>query len=208
MAARLKIYVDWFNKRLQLGSKNAGAFTMPKLFQGDNVPFQIHILEPDPAGTPNKFVNVDVSSMALKFAISDTPTGTSGSPTPFVTQFSWSKDTNENFFYGTVNFATSELNTYLGESDEKTAWLELEITESANVTTIYQGQVTIRAEVNETATVEVAPGETALSLEVAEQMFAKKYMNNGESITFPSEDGTKVTVIYTHNDGSFRTETY
>jgi len=202
MAARLKLTVDWTKKKLIRSRSSITPFTLPAFFQGDVVPMQIQIVEPSASGGVNAHDLLDIGSMAMKLGVSDVPTGTPTTPAPFVTLFSWSKDTNEGFFYGEVAFNTTELNTFLGASASAEAYLELEITEGTAITTILQEKITIKSEVVETGTLAVAPGETALSLEVAAQMFAKKFMNPGETITFVSEDSLTRRITGVRNDKS------
>jgi len=207
MAARLKLTVDWFNKTLIRSSTSQTPFILPSFFQGDIVPFQVTIVEPDPDGSINDYLKPDISNMALKLAVGAQPVGTAGTPTPFVTQFTWSKNTQESFFYADVAFNTGDLDTWLGSNSSKEAYIELEITELSAVTTIYQGTVTIKAELIEGTTASVQPGETALSLEAARQMFCPRMLEPGGQLIFPSLDGTKRTVLYTDDDGSWHEDT-
>lgn len=206
MAARLKLYVNWSEKKLMIGPKNNGTFQLPSLYQGDVVPIEVHIFEPDPDGGPNDFIKQDVSSMALKLGIGPAPTGTAGGPSLYVTQFTWSKNTDENYFYADVAMNTAELTTAIGSSASLSAYMELEVTEGSGVTTIWQGAVTIKAELIEASTATVAAGETPLSLDVALQMFAQKIMPAGETFTLVSSDGTRRIVLYCHDDGSFHSD--
>lgn len=202
MAARLKLTVDWFAKRLIRSPSSSTPFTLPAFFQGDIVPVQVQIVEPTSGGGVNSFDIVPVSGMALKLGVSDTPTGTPTTPAPFVTQFTWSQDTNSNFFFADVAFNTANLNTFLGASASKTAYLELEITDGSYITTILQDVITIKSEVIETGSLSVAPGQTALSMEVALQLFPKKMMNAGETLTFVSPDGLRRRITGVRDDGS------
>lgn len=202
MATRQKIYIDWLNKKLKAGPNTSTPFTFPDLFQGDVTPYQITIIEPDPSD-PTRYQIVDNANMALKMAVSAQPIGTAGSPTPFVTQFSWSKDSSIKAFYADVAFNTAELDTFLGSAHSAQAYLEFEITEGASVATAWQGIVTVKADVIEAATGAVAAGETLLSLEVARQMFATWLWEAGRQMISVSPDGTRQTVLHTDDDGSW-----
>lgn len=206
MAARQKIYIDWLNKKLKAGPNTETPFQFSKLFQGDVVPYQVTIIEPDPTN-PTRYQIVDNANMALKMAVSDTPIGTASSPTPFVTQFTWTKDSSLKAFTADVDFTTTELNTFLGANDELEAWLEFEITEGSAVLTAWQGPVTIRADVIEASTATVAAGETALTLEAAKQMFVTWLWEDGRQMKSVSADGTRATLLYTDDDGSWHQDT-
>lgn len=200
MAARIKLYVDWLNKRLQQGLKNGSTFTLPKLYQGDKIPMQVYIVEPDPDAGVNAFAKIDIANMALQLAISTAPVG-NAAETPFVTQYTWSKNTIEGYFYADVEMGAG-VATFLGALSEKDAYMELEITEGASIATVWQGSVTVRAEIIEAGSLQVAAGSTPLSLEVAKQMFASKRMDPGETLTFVSSDGLSSRILGVNNDKS------
>lgn len=194
--------MDWFNKRLIKSRYSSSPFVLPAFFQGDIVPIQIQIVEPNPAGGPNDYVVPEIGSMGLKLAVSATPTGTPTTPAPFVTQFTWSQNTNESYFYADVAFNTTELDTFLGSAASATAYLEIEVTESSSITTVLQETFTIKAQIIETGTLTVAAGQTPLSFELANQLFARKLMNPGETLTIPSPDGTRRRILGCNDDGS------
>lgn len=202
MPARLKLYVDWINKKLLLGPNNRGGFQLPPFFQGDVVPFQVYIVEQNP-DHPSAQIVLPIDNMSLKVAFGEAPTGTAGGPSPFVTQFSWSKNLSENYFHANVALNTAGLNAWLGAAAQRVdAYLEIEITEDTGVTTAFQGIATIKAELIEAATLAVAAGETPLSLEMALQMFLKKLSDPGDTWTAVSPDGTRQRVLGVRNDGS------
>jgi len=203
MAARLKLFIDWYSKKLVRGLNDPGPFALPSFYQGDVVPMQVYVVAPNGI----YYSQENVGSMALKFAVSATPTGTPTTPAPFVTEFAWSKDTSDGsgFFYSEgVAFNTAELNTFLGAEASKTAYLEMEITEASTITTILQTPVTIKAEIVETGTLTVADGQTPLSLEAANQLYAGKVMGAGETIIMKSPDGSVGVILGVNNDGSLR----
>lgn len=202
MAARQKIYIDWLNKKLKAGPNTSTPFVFPRLFQGDVTPYQVTIIEPDPT-QPTRYQIVDNANMALSMAVSSTPIGTASSPTPFVTQYTWSKDSSIKAFYADVAFNTAELNTFLGAESQKTAYLEFEVTEGTSIATVWQGEVTIRADVIEASSAVVAPGQTALTLEQAKQMFVTWLWDAGRQMISVSPDGTRKTVLYTDDDGAW-----
>jgi len=206
MAARLKLFVDWYNKRLQQGLRNAGSFTLPTFFQGDVIPMQVYLLEPDPDDGPTTFSKVDISNIALSMAVGPTPVG-NAAETPIATQYTWSKNTTENYFYADLALNTAGVGTLLGATANATAYLEIQATEGSSITTLIQQQITIKAEVIEAGSLSVAAGATPLSLEVAQQMFCLKRMGAGETLTFTSPDGLRYLIKGVDNDGAERSET-
>ena len=205
MAARLKLYVNWFEKRFQQGLRNGGTFTLPTFYQGDIVPMQIYLLEPDADAGPTSYSKVDISNMALQLAVGPTPVG-NAVETLIVTQFSWSKNTQENYFYADVAFNVAGVATLLGAAASATAYLELEVTEGSSKTTLIQQQITIKAELIEAASLTVTAGSTPLSLEVAMQLFAMKRMGPGETFTLVGPGNAKGVQLGANDDGSLQTD--
>jgi hypothetical protein len=199
MAARLTLFVDWYNKKLVKGLEDPGVFTLPARTQGENLPMQIYLVKPSGI----YYAQENIASMSMKLAVANAPEAT-----PFVTAYSWSKDTSDGngYFYTDVDFNTGALDTWMDGSATKNAYMEMEITEDNSVSTIYTtSSLTINAFTVPAGTTTVAPGQTALSLEVGNQIYVSKKMGNGESIMIPSPNGNWGTVLRTNNDGSFET---
>ena len=201
MAARLKLYIDWYNKRLQQGLRNSGLFTLPTFYQGDIVPLQIYLLEPDSDGGPTSFSKVDISNIALSMAVGAAPVG-NAAETPIATQYSFSKNTVESYFYGDLALNVAGVSTLIGAAASATAYLEIQATEGSSITTLIQQQITIKAEMIEAGSLAVAPAQTPLSMEVALQLFCKKRMDPGETITLVAPAGLKGIVKGALDDGS------
>lgn len=203
MAATLKLYVDWFSKSLITNPGSITPFVMPPFFEGDTVPIRITILEPDPNGSVNSFIYPPIDNMSLKLGVSDTPTGTAGGPALLVSQFVWTKVTGSKpYFEATVAFNSGALGAFIGAAASATAFLELEITEGAAVTTIYQGQITIKAEVIESGSVAVVPGLTALDLDTAMALFLPRRSEAGATWTSTSPNGLVHRTLGVRDDGS------
>ncbi len=202
--AELKLTSNLPNKTLQISRFNGATFTMPVLMQGDIMAMRICLVEPNPQQRPgnNEFNLIDVSNIAMKLAISAKPTG-SGTEAPFVEQNDWNKNTDTNEWFADVHFNTTELNSWLGTNHErKDAYFEFEITEGANITTIFQDTVTIRAQVITGAVNELVTGETALSLEVAKQQFVQYLAEPGRAFILQSENKVHRRFLGVDNDGN------
>jgi len=200
MAARLKLYCDWYNKRLVKGLTDPGVFTMPARTQGEVLPMQVYLVSPNGA---LKFNQENIAGMSLKLAVAEAPEAA-----PFVTAYAWSTDTSDGngFFYTEVDFNTVALDTFMAGAAYQTAYMELEITEGTSVSTIYRNDaLRINATTVPAGSTTVTPGQTALSLEVGNQIYVSKKMSAGESIMIPSPNGEWGTVLRTNNDGSFET---
>jgi hypothetical protein len=207
MAARLKLYIDWTNKRLQQGLRNTGTFNLPTFFQGDIVPVQVYLLEPDPDSGPTSFSKIDISNIALLLAVNAAPPVGNGVDTPIITQYTWQKNTQESYFYADVAFNTAGVGTLLGASASAPAYLEIEATEGAGKTTLIQQSITIKAEIIEAGSLSVAAPATPLSLEVAMQLFAMKRMGAGETLTLVGPGNAKGVQLGANDDGSLQTDT-
>lgn len=198
MAATLKLYVDWFAKKLVTSKTSAASFSLPTFYYGEVFPFQITLLEPNPAVGWNGYAVVNNANIGLKLIVSSVAVDTG---TTLATQYSWTKDTVEMTFSAEVGFNTAAIDTWLSTDATKTAYLEIQITEGTVVSTVYKTAITIGASQLTPSTQQVPAGETPLSQEVAKAMFVQKMMGAGESITLTSADGTKQGVLYWGDDG-------
>ena len=208
MAARLKLYVDWFSHKLKNGP-NAGSFTLPSLYQGAILPMQVQIIEPNSGGNPNQYDIVDPTNLGLQLAIFATqPIGTASTPVAIVTQFSWSTSESTKAFQADVKLNTAALNSHIAAATSVAAWLELKVTEGGATTPIFQSKITIAAGGIEATTASVPAGETPLSMEVASQMFATRFMEKGDAIIFQSQDETKHIKVFADNDNSFHSDPF
>lgn len=154
MAAARKLFANWFTKVLQNSDTNGGNIVLPAFNKYEVIPFEIVIVEPDlgAVGLP-KWSRVDISALSLAVALNDTY----DDATPLAYQNTFSKNETTNTFSGSLSLNTSALNSWLGASDSKTAYFEIELTEGSNVTKIYQAIVTVKNSVSQVGAVVPSP---------------------------------------------------
>lgn len=194
--ARLDLYIDTYSRGLVTGPTNATPFTLPPFFQGDTMSLRVYLLERTttfPLGTPYSIISI--AGMTLKAAIG-IKNGTASS-TIYAAQTSWSLNTTDNYFYADFSLATAGINSLIGSSESASSWFEIEYTQSGFPTTVFQQQVTIHAEVNETGTLVSVPGVTYATVEYVNAAFVGK-TNQGFVMENPNT-GNKV-YVYLHDD--------
>jgi len=206
MSATLDLYIDTQgpkDQNLVISSINKGAYVLPNFTQNDIVAVRVFPLIRKTSYPHNPFSAVLISDYSLKFMIGS-KSGT-GTGTPLVTQFTWSKDLGDNFFYANVEFNTSELADAIGNSAQLTGrYLEIELTKTGGVPwTILQRTVTIDADVIKNATTSATSGLTSTS---AQEVDAGYLRRDGTDDTadykiWRSPDGTRRVMQYLGNDG-------
>lgn len=200
--AQFDLYVDTYAGTLVSGVANAAAAVLPRLTQGDTISLRIYLLSRTttfPLNPPHAVVNN--ADLSLKVAIGP-KNGTDGS-TLYTQQFTWAKDAANQYFFADLPLNTAGINTLIGALESASAWFEIEYTQNALPTTVYQAPVTIHAEVIETGSITVPPGETALSAEVANATFLKN--RNSGFVLFNPTTGAEA-FVYLDDNGTLRAD--
>src|SRR4051812_25852607 len=122
MSATLKLYIDQLNKRMVRAPVESSTFSPPPFYQGNILPVQVQLVEPDPANGPNAVLYPDISNMALDVVMVAQPTGGSVDA-PFMRQSSWTKDTTQKTFTANLDFTDALCDSFLSGVPEKNAWL-------------------------------------------------------------------------------------
>lgn len=194
MASRLKLNIDWFSQRLLSFPDRAGAFLLPTFHQDDILPVEIQVVEPDP---DSNFRTPDISNFAITFSIEDTDLGT-----VIVYQATWNKDIQLGTFNGLVYFNTAELDTWFGTDPTKTATLKIRRTNSDGSTAIiFEDEVTINANLSGAVPTNPLIGTTPLTVELANQIYCKKRMDPGDSLTMVDVDSTVSRTLSVYKEG-------
>lgn len=166
------------------------------------MPVEVRILEPDAVNGANAFTYPDISNMALEVTMGASPTG-SVADSPFMTQYTWTKDIVNSKFTGNFDFTAAAVTTFLGTLGTKQAYLEFVIVEGLSKYTIWAGAVTLNATaIKATTPAPSVPGQVVLTLQDALQRFAQFRMSAGQTVTFISPDGTHERIIGVHDDGT------
>src|SRR5947209_8045359 len=147
--------------------------TVPAMFQGNTQAFQIYTVDPDPTNLLGGFVPVNMSGSGLRMALGDTPTGTSGGPTPIALQDTWTWDPVTLSFSASLNLNVVAVDTFLESAAAKSAYLEINQTASGGRTTLLQTAVSLRAVVDELTSAAPTPVDQYLTKAEISAVYAK-----------------------------------
>ena len=99
---KLKLFCDIFNRKLTASATSDLPISLPELVREDHLELEVQLLEPTGSMTAPLSV-VDISTLTLRAAI-----GNPGSD-PEALQETFTKDTTNNKFSGTLNLNTTEM---------------------------------------------------------------------------------------------------
>lgn len=209
MLTPLSIFIDLDGKSLVQSATDATAYTLPALVQGDTVQFEVTLLRRTSSynaafGAAAPFSTVTVAGLSLRVAIGN-PTAATGSGTPTIFQNTFTLDTNTNKFTGELELGASACSTLLGSATSGTFTLEIEVAESAKYTTVFQGGITLKAELIEgAATNPPVPSTSYYTAPETDATFVKKFGAAGDGFYLVSPDGTKRAFVYLDDDGTLK----
>jgi len=186
---------------MRINAASQTQFTLPPFTQGNVLPVQVQILEPNPDGGANSFSLTNISNIALSAAMLAAPTGASVDA-PFMTAYSWTKDLVNGIFTANFDFTSASVDSFIGTATDKQAFLEFIATEGTSRYSIWSGLVKIKATGIKNTSVVPVPGQVALSLAQAQQMFVPFLMGAAQTITFVSPDGTHERILGVHDDAT------
>lgn len=197
-----KLFVNWHTRRRQKNDLSASldAVATMGFLKFEQYPFEVVIVEPDPAGGLNSFTRVDITGLTLKMAINDTLED--ATPLAETSGGSWTKDTSRMVFSGTLNLNTAAMTTYI--DGDKSPYFELEVTDGTNRVKILQEVCAVAKSLMTVAT--TSPDPSRVYLDFNEQMgiFVPRAMANGDSISIPSPSGIYRRIIGCNDDGTAR----
>lgn len=197
----LKLAIDWQNLTL-VNLPGVGSITsIPGLFQSNEKPLRVTVV--DPTGNLQIPYSIqDLAGYSMRVSVGDTPTGSSGGPTPLALQIlTW--NVAGKYFEGTLLLDTPAVDTFIGVASARQAYFEVNITGGTGVRdTIYQGTFQLKAVVDELTGTVPNPVNKYLTAAECLAMFTKKVGLAGETIVLKSPDGNKNRELGCNNDGS------
>lgn len=201
----LDLYINIRTGKAQFSDTSQSRFVLPAFYQGDTVPFKVHLIKPNPEGDFNSFIRPPIDNLTLKCAVSDQPIGTASTPVQIANQFTWNKDVDQDIFDAVLDLSGSAVDTFLGSSSEKKAWIEFEVTDSetGGTWTVFQESFILKAQIIEAASSAVPASETPLSLEMARGLFVPYRLPPGRKITFVDTNENWHCIIGTNLNGDF-----
>jgi len=199
----LQLFVALDTKTLVAGRTSRARVTLPTFFQGDTVSLEMSFLQPNPSGGfSDPWSNLGLSGYSCRVGIGATPVGnTSVSPAALQTSFSASA---ANVFTGTLALNTAGINTLLGSSSQVNATFEIELAYGGLYETVFQTQITVKADLIETGSTVPTPEESYLTANESTALFMSKVSSPGEALYMVNADSTFATKIWTDSDGAVR----
>lgn len=192
-------FVNWFSKSLQISDTNGGAFQLPNFHKYETIPLKIVIVEPDLTSKGlNKFARVDVSGLSLTVSINET----FDDAAPLVQQATWAKDEELNCFQAELPMNTAAMNSYLGASDTKTAYLEIEVQEGTARSKILVQQITIQNSVTQIGTITPAPVDEYFTKAQTAAQFWPMVGAPGAQLTITSPSNTYNRILGVDDGGA------
>lgn len=196
--ATRRLFPNLSTKTLQISDLNGGVFVLPPFTKYETVPMEIVIVEPDLTSRRiDGFSRVDISNLSLSVAIH------SGFDTaaPLAYQATWSKDEVQNVFSGELALNTALLNTYLGSSETKSAYFEIEIQEGTARQKIIILPITLQNAVTQVSAVAPTPQDEYYTKAQILAQFVPRVMGPGEQITITSQGNVKQRVLGVEDGG-------
>jgi len=151
MANLLKLFVDTQNNELVQSDTDGSTFTLPTLFQGDVIPVELKLLEPNSSGGLSTPFNTITDSYTVKMAVC-TPDPTSST---VYTSATLTYSSSTNLYTGSLilnNTGTPSIASLLSTASSATATFEIETSGSGVYSTEYQATVTVKADGIKTGT--------------------------------------------------------
>lgn len=198
MTATRKLFVNWLTKKLQVSDSNGGIVTLPNFNKYENVPFEIVIVEPDNSSVGRQaFSRVDISALSMSMSLH------SGFDTasPLAYQNTFAKDESTDTFSGSLSLNTVALNAWIGSSESKSGYFEIEIQEGANVSKIYLAGITVQNAIAQVGAVVPSPVDEYFTKPQVVAQFLPRFAEAGTQITLTSPDGTRQRIIGIGNGG-------
>lgn len=197
--ATRKLFVNLATKKLQVSDVKSGEFVLPNFNKYETVPLEVCIVEPSLVALGiERYSRVDISNLSLSVAINDT----FDDAAPLAYQSTFTKDETSNVFSGELSLNTAALNSYIGSSDSKSAYFEIEIQEGTARTKIYTAIVTIQNAVTQVGATNPTPVDEYLTKAQTTAQFVSKVMPAGEQITITSPSGTYQRIIGVDDGGA------
>lgn len=197
--ATRKLFVNFQTKSLQISDRNGGNFALPAFNKYETIPFEIVIVEADLNSQGlTKYTRMDISTLSLSVAINQTY----DSASPLAYQPTFAKNEQTNVFSAELALNTAAFNSYLGASDTKPAFFEIEIQEATARTKVYVEIVTLKNAVTQVGGTVPSPVDEYLTKAQTVAQFMPRIGEAGGQQTFTSPGNIYQRIIGVTDDGS------
>lgn len=204
------IFVDLLNNKLVSGLSDKSQWQFPTQFQGSQLPLRVYPLLPIvPQPIRGQFyTQVPIDTMTLRIAVGPSP----GTQALLADQSTWSKqlaadaDGLLGYFYATLDFNTSEMNTAIGTSDTYPTKIEIVMSDGGAMRPVFQGPLTMQSVVIGPSGGGALPTPAAQYTTTAELMAILsgfvKFNGNPDGSTIILGNGSYNRIIGCNPDGS------
>jgi hypothetical protein len=183
-----------------LAGVSGAASQIPDMFQGNSQDFEIAVYDPAALGN---YTKQDMAGSGLRVSVGDTPTGTSGGPTPLAIQTVWTWNATTKVFTGTLALNTVAIDAFIGTAASKQAYFEINVTDgSGNRQTILQVTFNLKAVVDEQTSTTPTPTDQYLTKSEMLALFAKLIGDAGKTQVFKSPGAIYGREIGVNDDGT------
>lgn len=195
-----KLFINWTTKKRQSGENSSAPEPTLIFHKYEQVPFEIVIVEPVPGRTDlNSFQRIDIANLTLSVTVNEALDDGS----LLALQETWTKDTTENKFSGSLNLNTAAFNTWLGSTAEKSAYFEVQLLDSdGDRVKVVSEACLVRLGVLQTTTASPDPNQNYLTVEQAQGLFVPRILQLGENISWADTNGTIFRTVGTDANGT------
>lgn len=197
----LTLYISTTENAL-LAGQNVSSRIDPNslpLYFGDTLTLNIWLLARQSNVNPVSYAIVPTNGLQLFVYIDDGKVG----GTIYTSQIVWTSDPNNQFFFANLPLNTTNLQTLLGSSPTATAFLKIGYVVGGLQTTVLSQSVTIGVGLPSAAVGQPPAGQTALSVEIANNTYFPIKPVNGQALYLATPNGKIIAVIAVDNpDGT------
>lgn len=198
MAATLKVYVNTGLKVLQYSRTSGRIMSLPDFRKYESVPLEIVLLESDPDNQIDGFIVPDISNITLRVAIHSAY----DTATPLAQQETWTKDTAARTFTAELALNTAGMNSFIGASETKQGYFEIEALEGTARRKVYVALVTLKNAVQQSATTAPTPVAEYITRAEVNASYVKNVGDAGQTVTVTSPGNTWQRIIGVGDDGT------
>lgn len=196
--ASLKLFVDTRRKKLVQSFKDGSSFTLPPIFQGAVINLDVTLLQDDDRYPNPPYTKIDPATASLDVGIG--AYNTDSGATPSFRQNSFTQNSTLQKYTGTLTITEATAKTLLDATSAN--YVELRFTIHVGSEQVIDLPVKLYTHTRGSGATDPAPTDEYLTKAQIEQLFSKKVMGAGESITLTSPDGTRFAVLYVDDDGA------
>lgn len=200
----LSLHLDIDANSLVTSINDSSPITPPPFVQGDVIPVQVALLQRSGSTLlTRRYTQLDDASFAVRIGLvlphpSAPVVYAAADLTYDATLVRWT---------GTLSCNTTEITTLLGSASQASATLEIQVSGGGgNISTEYQGAVTVRADGLKTGAPTPVPGVVFPTAAEIAATFMSKVGGAGETLTLVSPDGTKSVILRIDNAGIFHAD--